>query len=117
MSDCNGKCDDCGRFMSDGTWADIYDFVAMECAYCHFRCPRCTEALGPAQSNARPYNGNMRPYQGRLDGGEVASDSDSGAERENAERSGAVEAVGPQSGGSEASASPSPTISSQDTIL
>ncbi len=69
MSDATGKCDDCGRFMrcdDRATWADQYDFVAMECIYQHFRCARCTEAMGPVQSNARPYNGDMSPYEGKF---------------------------------------------------
>jgi hypothetical protein len=67
MSDANGKCDDCGRFMRHGagaTWAHKYDFVAMECRYEHYRCAACTERLGPITSNARPHNGDMSPYQG-----------------------------------------------------
>lgn len=56
MSDASGKCDDCGRFMNHeaigASFADIYDFAVMECAYQHFRCPRCTGIRGPARSNA-----------------------------------------------------------------
>lgn len=76
MSDANGKCDDCGRFMKfdeRATWANKYDFVAMECIYEHFRCGRCTELLGPVLSNARPYNGDMSPYQGRFKAGGVSA--------------------------------------------
>lgn len=69
MSDYNMKCDDCGRFMSSGTWADKFDFVAMEPDYCHYRCDRCSEKFGPAASNARPANGDMSQYQGRLKNG------------------------------------------------
>lgn len=72
MSDANGKCDDCGRFMKfDGraTWSHKYDFVAMCCDYEHFRCGPCTERLGPTVSNARPHNGDMSPYQGTFEGG------------------------------------------------
>ena len=64
MSEADSRCDDCGRFMSKGSWADIYDFVALCCDYQHFRCARCTEKLGPALSNAKPHNGDMSPYQG-----------------------------------------------------
>lgn len=68
MSDANGKCDCCGRFMSpDGaTWAMIYDFAAMEPKYERYHCKACTESYGPAQSNARPHDGNMGPYQGYI---------------------------------------------------
>jgi len=69
VSDANGKCDDCGRFMrfdARASWAHKYDFVAMECVYEHYRCARCTEELGPVHSNARPYNGDMSPYEGRF---------------------------------------------------
>lgn len=59
------RCDDCGRFAStDGaSAANIYDFVAMELSHEHFRCRRCTERLGPAVSNARPWDGDLAPYQ------------------------------------------------------
>lgn len=72
MTECNSKCTDCGRFMRDGTWAAIFDLVAMELSHEHWRCTRCTGKLGPAQSNARPHNGDMTPYEGRLGRGEVA---------------------------------------------
>lgn len=68
MGDHNGKCDDCGQFMnfyqSGSSWADRYDFVAMECIETRTRCPACTNKLGPLHSNARPANGDMSPYQG-----------------------------------------------------
>lgn len=64
MSD--GKCTDCGRYMSlagGASSARMFDFVAMEPRYDHFRCVRCTEHLGAVCSNARPHDGNMSPYQ------------------------------------------------------
>lgn len=68
MSEANGRCDDCGRFISYDapgvSWGERYDMVAMCCDYVHFRCPRCTEKFGPAFSNARPCDGDMSPYQG-----------------------------------------------------
>jgi hypothetical protein len=64
------KCTDCGRFCSRGTWALIFDFVAMEPSHEHFRCERCVDRLGPAGSNARPRNGDMSPYEGTFAGWE-----------------------------------------------
>ena len=58
------RCNDCGRFLSAGTWAARYDFVQYECTHEHLRCPRCTDTLGPAQSNALPHDDDMRPYEG-----------------------------------------------------
>lgn len=59
------KCDDCGRFISEPkSWADIYDFAAYCCDHTHFRCEKCHDKLGPAESNARPHNGDMTTYQG-----------------------------------------------------
>jgi len=61
------KCDCCGRFMkcADGaSWAEIYDMVGMGLDHEILRCAECTQRLGPAESNARPYDGNMTPYQG-----------------------------------------------------
>lgn len=66
MSELTGRCDDCGRFMSlsgGASSARMYDFVAMEPSYDHARCRKCTETIGPVQSNARPANGDMSPYQ------------------------------------------------------
>lgn len=66
MSEANGKCDDCGRFMKlegGASMAHQYDMVAMECAYYHLRCAHCTADLGPARSNARPASGDMSPYE------------------------------------------------------
>jgi len=68
VSDADGKCDDCGRFISYGaaglSWADQYTFYPPGCDYVHQRCPRCTERLGPVTSNARPHDGNMGSFQG-----------------------------------------------------
>ena len=61
------QCNDCGKFMKDGTWAEIYDYVNMSLEYDHYRCRRCTEKLGPAKSNARPRDGDMSQYQGVID--------------------------------------------------
>ena len=58
------NCSRCGRFMSKGTWANIYDFVAMELSHEIQHCQKCTDSGFPALSNARPYNGDMSPYQG-----------------------------------------------------
>lgn len=62
------QCDDCGRFMNrkGSTWANIYDFAGRCLDREHFRCARCTEKLGPAQSNAKPYDGDMQHYQGQF---------------------------------------------------
>lgn len=63
------KCDDCGRFMTTagGSSADIYDFgPSPGLDHEHYRCNKCTERLGPAESNARPSNGDMSPYQRML---------------------------------------------------
>lgn len=59
------KCDDCGKFMGKpGSWAEIYDFVGMQLDHTHFRCERCTEHLGPVETNAKPWNGDLSSYQG-----------------------------------------------------
>jgi hypothetical protein len=67
MSDCDCRCDDCGRFMdptaSGSSSARMYDFVAMECDYEHWRCSSCSARLGQIRSNARPHNGDMTPYE------------------------------------------------------
>jgi len=67
MSEADLKCDDCGRFMNPeavgSSMAERYDMVAMCADYIHMRCPRCTDRLGPVQSNAQPSNGDMSPYQ------------------------------------------------------
>jgi hypothetical protein len=62
----DGKCNDCGRFMTlsgGASTACMYDFVAMELSHKHYRCARCTAKLGPIDSNARPADGDMSPYQ------------------------------------------------------
>jgi len=67
MSECDARCDDCGRFMktadSGASTAYQYDFVKMECSYEHWRCPSCTARFGPIRSNARPNNGDMTRYE------------------------------------------------------
>ena len=67
MSETGMRCDDCGRFMdctaSGSSTAYMYDFVAMECIYEHWRCHSCTARLGPIRSNAKPHNGDMTPYE------------------------------------------------------
>lgn len=54
----DNRCDRCNRvvFLNErkATWANTYDFVAME--------PK-DELL---RSNARPWDGDMRPYQGSV---------------------------------------------------
>jgi hypothetical protein len=66
----DNRCDRCERvvFLNErkATWANTYDFVAMEPEGELLRCSRCTRKAGPVLSNARPYNGDMRPYQGYL---------------------------------------------------
>jgi phage FluMu protein Com len=62
------QCDDCGKFTSvakgsGASYARIYDFVAMGLDRERIRCPKCTEHLGPVQSNARPHNCDMSSYQ------------------------------------------------------
>ena len=59
------RCDDCGRFGKHigSSSADIYDMVGMQLDREHWRCPACTEHLGPVQSNAKPADGDMSPYQ------------------------------------------------------
>jgi hypothetical protein len=67
MSDTNARCDDCGRFMNpeaQGTsTAEVFDFAAMEPSHTHWRCPRCTEKHGHAETNAMPSNGNYSQYE------------------------------------------------------
>ena len=71
MAEHNEKCDDCGRFMNcdaaGASFAFIYDFVAMEFMYQHWRCPSCTVKLGPVHSNAMPHNGDMTRYESYID--------------------------------------------------
>lgn len=66
MDDC--LCDRCNRvvFLNErgASWANTYDFVAMEPKSELMRCARCTRKVGPVRSNARPSNGDMSPYQG-----------------------------------------------------
>lgn len=61
-------CDRCARrvFMSErkASWADTFNFVAMEPESELVRCSRCTRKAGRLRSNARPANGNMAPYEG-----------------------------------------------------
>jgi hypothetical protein len=58
------NCDACGRFVGmGGSFAMIFDFVAMEPSHEIFRCKKCTETIGPCCSNARPADENMKPYQ------------------------------------------------------
>jgi len=65
------NCSRCGRFMSKGSWAYIYDFVAMEPSHDIQHCEKCTSDGFPALSNARPFDGDMSPYQGKMIGGEI----------------------------------------------
>lgn len=66
------NCSRCGKFTSRGTWANIYDFVAMEQSHEIIRCEKCSDAGHAAHSNARPSDGDMRPYEGKLLNGEIA---------------------------------------------
>lgn len=66
----DNRCDRCNRvvFLNErgATWANTYDFVAMEPKDELLRCARCSRKAGPVRSNARPANGDMRPYQGTV---------------------------------------------------
>ena len=68
MSAYDNRCDRCNRpvFLNErkATWANTYDFVAMEPESELLRCARCSRKVGAVRSNARPYNGDMSPYQG-----------------------------------------------------
>jgi len=62
------SCDRCNKhvFFSEkkATWANTYDFVAMEPKDELVRCSRCSQKFGRLRSNARPSNGDMSPYEG-----------------------------------------------------
>ncbi len=64
------NCDICGRFATTGSWAHQYDFVAMEPSHDTERCQQCSETVGPALSNARPYNDVWDQYEGKIVNGE-----------------------------------------------
>lgn len=60
------NCDICGHFVGSGSsWAYMFSFGPLpEPSHTPVRCKRCTEEVGPIQSNARPNNGDLAPYQG-----------------------------------------------------
>jgi ribosomal protein L37E len=72
MKPYDNACDRCGRMVfldeSKASWANTYDFVAMEPKDELLRCSRCTRVAGRVRSNARPSNGDMRPYEGWVGG-------------------------------------------------
>ena len=60
------KCSTCGRFMGwrepKSSWVEIYSGRSgLDREY--YRCQSCTEKLGPAESNAAPYDKDMSSYQ------------------------------------------------------
>lgn len=70
MSGLPFNCGLCGRFSTQGSWAHQYDFVAMEPSHDTELCQACTDAHGPALSNARPYNDIWDQFEGRIVDGE-----------------------------------------------
>lgn len=66
----DNSCDRCDKpvFLSEhkASWANTYDFVAMEPEGELLRCSRCTRKAGRLRSNARPSNGDMSAYEGFL---------------------------------------------------
>lgn len=70
MSEIDGRCDRCRRIIFQterkASFAEIFDFVAMEPERTIMRCSRCTRKVGRPHSNARPYDGNMAGYEGYI---------------------------------------------------